>query len=65
MKLKNPSKKLLKGKRRQNLLPRKEVHFFKIYRVQWKKAAETKTPKPEKKPQEPSSKTKSTEEKIK
>ena len=39
-------------------------NFLKTYRVHWKKAAETKIPKPEKKPLESSNKTKSTEEKI-
>ena len=47
------------------MLPREEVQFLQILQSSLgKKAAESKIPKPEKKPKESSSKTKSTEEKI-
>ena len=62
MKLKNQSKKPRKCKRRQKILSRN--NFVKNYRVHRKETAETKTPKPETKPQDASSKTKNTEEKT-
>ena len=65
MKLKNQSKKTLKRKRRHKMLPWEEVQLHQnVQSTLEKKAAETKIPKPEKKPQESSSKTKSTKEKI-
>ena len=65
MKLKNQSKKHLKGKRRHKTFPREEVQLHqKLQSTLKKKPAETNIPKPEKKQQESSSKTKSTEEKI-
>ena len=64
MKLKNQSKKALKGKRRHKMFPREEVQLHeKLPSTLKKKPAETKIPKPEKKQQDSSSK-KSTEEKI-
>ena len=65
MKLENQSKKPLKGKRRHKMFPREEVQLHqKLRSTLKKKPDETKIPKPEKKQQESSSKTKSTEEKI-
>ena len=58
MKLKNQSKKPLKGKREEVQLHQK------LQSTPEKKPAETKIPKPEKKQQESSSKTRSNEEKI-
>ena len=65
MKLKNQSRKPLKGKRRQKMLPRKEVQLLqKPTEYTGRKTAETTIPKSGKKPQDSSTITKSTEEKI-
>ena len=63
MKLQNQSKKPLKGKRRQKILPR-EVQFHQNLESTLKKKHRNKYSKNRKKSQESISKTKSTEEKI-
>ena len=65
MKLMNLSKKPLMGKRRQRKLLRDEVKLVRnLKKYAGKKAAETKIPKQEKRPQESDCKTQSTEEKT-
>ena len=53
MKLENQSEKIAKGKRRQTKMPREELLLFRNI-----KTSEIKISKPEKKPQEASSRTK-------
>ena len=61
----NQSKKPLKGKRRQTRLPWEEVKLFRNLQITLgKKAAESKIPEQEKRPQEARSKIISTEENI-
>ena len=64
MKLKNQSKKPLKGKRRQKCCRGRRCNFLKPTEYTGKKAAETEIPKQEKEPQESSNETKRTDEKI-
>ena len=65
MKLKNQSKETLKGNRRQKCCRGRRCTFIKAYRVHWKKSSRNKNiPKSEKKPNDSSTKTKSTKENI-
>ena len=64
MKLKNQSKKSLKGKRRQKRLPREEVQLLQNLQSTMKKNRRNKIPNSEKSHRNLLLKTKSTEEKI-
>ena len=64
MKLMNQSKKPLKGKRRHKMFPRDKVELHQKQQSTLKKPTETKIPKPEKKQQESSSKTKKLKKRL-